>query len=399
MEQHLRSLLGDSAVVERTHHGEVRVAPHTEEVLSALLAAATEAKWKVQIEGHGSWMPTDSPAEVVVSTSALNTPPVFSAADLVVTASAGMHWSELQRQLHVRGAWVALDPPGGERTVGSIVSTATAGTLRGSYGGVRDHVLGVTLVSADGRLLKFGGVVVKNVAGFDLAKLVTGSFGAFGIVTSVTFRLRALPRADTTHLGKGSRDELFNAALDVLRTGTTPAALELLSPDVLGDAQWGLAVRLTGSAAEVEAARGALHGAVSIPLPELGRDEALALWRTVSSHVTERQTTVRLGALPSATDRMLDLTAHHLSADCTTVAVGVGSVRWSGTTALEDLRLLRHVAAQQEVPLTIERAPWQLRYSLGHFGAYREGIARLVRGLRETFDPAAILLAPLDGPS
>jgi hypothetical protein len=96
---------------------------------------------------------------------------------------------------------------------------------------------------------------------------------------------------------------------------------------------------------------------------------------------------------------MLDLTAHHLSADCTTVAVGVGSVRWSGTTALEDLRLLRHVAAQQEVPLTIERAPWQLRYSLGHFGAYREGIARLVRGLRETFDPAAILLAPLDGPS
>ena len=107
-------------------------------------------------------------------------------------------------------------------------------------------------------------------------------------------------------------------------------------------------------------------------------------------------TTVRLGTLPSALDDALDLVAHHLPEAWLAATVGGGTIRWSGDTTHDRVKLLRHQAAQQEIPLTLERSPWPMRESLGHFGAYREGVGRLVGQLRRAFDPHGTLVVPVD---
>jgi FAD/FMN-containing dehydrogenase len=114
--------------------------------------------------------------------------------------------------------WLALDPPGRpERSIGSVIATATAGPLRHGFGPVRDHVLGCSVATGDGRLVNAGGRVVKNVAGYDLTKLQVGGFGGFGIIAEVHLRLRALPRADVTLLARGARDALTSGARDGCR--------------------------------------------------------------------------------------------------------------------------------------------------------------------------------------
>jgi len=392
--QRVHALLGDRATVE-SDAGPLRVAPRNEDALALLMRAASDSRWSVAVAGAGMWMPPGAPADIVVTTTHLSEVSFASPSDLVVTAGAGLSWDALRAELAERGSWVAVDPPGRGRSVGSVLATGTAGPLRSGYGNVRDHVLGLTLVTGDGRILRPGGIVVKNVAGFDLPKLATGSFGAFGIVTSVALRLRTVPRADVTLVGSGARDELVGAAREVLAGGLTPAALELASPAALGTAEWGIAVRLTGSSAEVAATRDAVRGAAGVDLAELGVKEAARFWQSLHTGSLSGATTIRLGALPSSLDSALDLIAHHLREAWTTASVTVGGIRWSGTADPGDLRLLRHTAAQQEIPLTIERAPWVVRASLGHFGAYREGAGALVTGLRKAFDPAGVLVAPL----
>jgi glycolate oxidase FAD binding subunit len=396
LEKSLRDLLGDAAVVESDQSGKPRVAPRNEDALSTLLRSASYANWKVRIDGGGSWMPADAPADLIVTTRCFDEISYFSPDDLVATAGAGLSCDGLQHHLADRRAWVAIDAPGGERTAGSIVSTATAGSLRGSYGNVRDHVLGLTLVTGDGRVLRVGGTVVKNVAGFDIAKLVTGSFGAFGIITSVTFRLRAVPRADRTLLGTGTRDTLLGTAKEILAAGLTPAALELLSPSAFGTSDWGLAVRIVGSSPEAMAMRDTVCGAASIDLLELSADEAATRWHATRSAVTGHPTTIRIGTLPSTIALVLDIMAQHLSDGYSTVAVAAGSIRWSGSATLEELRQLRDATAQHQAPLTLERSSWPIRRSFGHFGAYREGIGPLVHMLRSAFDPAGILVTSLE---
>jgi glycolate oxidase FAD binding subunit len=110
--------------------------------------------------------------------------------DMTSTVEAGCTWAEMQKELAQHGQMVALDPLWPERaTVGGTVSTNDSGALRLKYGGLRDLIIGMTIVLADGTIAKTGGKVVKNVAGYDLHKLMTGSFGTLGVITEVNFRL------------------------------------------------------------------------------------------------------------------------------------------------------------------------------------------------------------------
>lgn len=391
----LRSLLGADAAIGTDAAGLPRVAPRSEEAVALVLGTAASEGWRVRIEGTAGWMPPDAAADVALTTGQLTQIPHLDASDLVATVQAGVVWNDLRRALADHGTWTAIDPPGSGRSLGSVVATGTAGPLRGGFGNVRDHLLGVTLVTGDGRVIRPGGRVVKNVAGFDLTKLAAGSFGAFGLLTSVTLRLRAVPRADLTLVGSGQRDALLTAAQAILETGTTPAALEVLSPRAARANDWMLAVRLVGSDPEVDAARVAVGGAVALPLHELPVQEAARLWPEALAGATLGGSTLRLGTLPTSLDDALDLVEHHLPEGWLSVGVGAGIVRWSGDATAERLKLLRRAAAQQEMPLTLERAPWEVRAQTGHFGAYREGVGRLVSALRHTFDPAGVLVVPV----
>jgi glycolate oxidase FAD binding subunit len=233
---------------------------------------------------------------------------------------------------------------------------------------------------------------MKNVAGYDLTRLQAGSFGAFGVIVLVHLRLRALPRADRTFIIRGTRETIADLADEIRQAGTAPAALELLSPALARSDRWTLAARFAGSIPLVEAEEAALRGATGGRLEQLRADEAQALWMRAGEALATRTVTFRLGALPEGADELLDLVQHQIGDEWVSMSPGTGTIRWSGDTTADRLLRLRKNLAAMEIPLTLERAPWELRRTVGHFGAYREGVGPLVGGLRRTFDPGSRLV-------
>ena len=393
----LRALLGTTGV-ERDPHGVPRATPDTPDALSLVCRLAHEEGWKIRVEGRGTWLAPDAPADLVVSTSGMDQVVSVSPADLVATVQAGTPMDVLRRRLADYGMWLAVDPPGRpERSIGSVVATATSGPLRHGFGPVRDHVLGCTVATGDGRLVNAGGRVVKNVAGYDLTKLHVGGFGGFGIIAEVHLRLRALPRADVTLLARGTRDTLTSAGRDIVAGNLLPGALELLSPALAAEADWVLAIRLVGTDAAVQADVRRLTSLSELTWLPLPADRTAAFWSTAARGSLAGPVTLRLGVLGDGVDDAIDLLAHDLDEGLVSAGAGQGMIRWTGTAVLERLRALRRAAASREVPMTLERAPWAIRRPLGHFGAYREGVGKIVGRLRGTFDPGQCLNVALEG--
>jgi glycolate oxidase FAD binding subunit len=155
-------------------------------------------------------------------------------ADLTMTVEAGCTVAELQRTLANHGQRLAVDPLWPERaTVGGILATNDSGALRLAYGGLRDLIIGVTLVLADGTIASSGGKVVKNVAGYDLPKLATGSLGTLGVITRAVFRLHPLPR-NTRTLTMAVKDgsEMQRVVLALLGAQLAPAAIQVRNENV-----------------------------------------------------------------------------------------------------------------------------------------------------------------------
>lgn len=393
----LRALLGTTGV-DRDPNGVPRATPDSSDALSLVCRLAHEEGWKIRIEGRRTWLPPDAPADLAVTTRALDEIVSVSPADLVATVQAGTPLEALRRRLADYGMWLALDPPGRpERSIGSVVATATSGPLRQGFGPVRDHVLGCSVATGDGRLVNAGGRVVKNVAGYDLTKLQVGGFGGFGIIAEVHLRLRALPRADMTLLARGARDALTSGARELISAHLLPSGLELLSPALAAEADWVLAARFVGTDAAVQAdvrRLGSLGGLTWLPL---AADRTAAFWNVAARGSLGGPITLRLGVLGDGVDEAIDLLGHDLDEGLVSAGAGLGMIRWTGDAPLERLRALRRAAAAREIPMTLERAPWLLRRALGHFGAYREGVGQIVGRLRDTFDPGQCLNVALEG--
>jgi FAD/FMN-containing dehydrogenase len=375
------------------------VAPQGADELAHLLGVAATEGWRARIEGRATWSPPDAPAHFAISTSRLIRLIAVAPADLVATVQAGLSMAELGRALGQHGAWLALDPPGDpDRSLGSVLATATAGPLRHWAGPVRDQVLGVAVVTGDGRVVRAGGRVVKNVAGYDLTKLAVGGFGAFGIIAEASLRLRAIPAAQAFLLARGELDPLIDGGSAVAQSGAELVAVELVSPGLTGSAGWTLVARLAGTQAGVAAGVEAVRRSAA-PLawdqldPERGGAVSLALARSAA----DPPVTLRLGVLPDGIPDALDLVAETLDLGRVSVGLGRGGMRWSGRAPAERLVELRRRMAEREIPLTLERAPWSVRRAVGHFGAYREGVGPLSARLRRVFDPHRILAVPLEG--
>ncbi len=174
------------------------------------------------------------------------------AGDLTCTVEAGVRLSALQHALGEHGQRLSLDPPG-DPTVGALLARNLSGPLRHRFGAPRDLVLGVTLVLADGTIASAGGKVVKNVAGYDLARLVCGSEGRFALIARVSLRLHPLPKATQTLAVE--TDDAAGAVSALLRSQLQPSALDLLHPG-------GILVLFEGSPLAVEAQVAAARGLV-----------------------------------------------------------------------------------------------------------------------------------------
>jgi glycolate oxidase FAD binding subunit len=191
-----RAATGDDAVAGVA--GRYVAAPASTEEAADVMALAAQHDLRVVVRGGGSkldWGHPPAAVDLVVDTTGMAGVVEHAAGDLVCAVRAGTPVAELQHQLAGAGQQLALDTPLAGATVGGTVAVSTSGPRRLLYGTMRDLLIGVTFVRADGVVAKSGGKVVKNVAGYDFGKLLTGSYGTLGLVTEVVVRLHPLPAA------------------------------------------------------------------------------------------------------------------------------------------------------------------------------------------------------------
>jgi glycolate oxidase FAD binding subunit len=211
--------------------GAVAVAPGNTEEIAAVLRLAQENHLAVVECGGGTkqgWGYPVAPA-LVLEMHRLNTLREHTWQDMTCTVEAGCTWAAMQSGLAQHGQFVAVDPLWPDKaTVGGIVATNDSGTLRQRYGGLRDLVIGMTIVLADGTIAHTGGKVVKNVAGYDLHKLMIGAFGTLGVVTSVNFRLHSIPRsAQSFTVSATSVESVGRVMLAMLHAQLSTVAIQL----------------------------------------------------------------------------------------------------------------------------------------------------------------------------
>jgi glycolate oxidase FAD binding subunit len=181
-----------------------QIAPASVAEVSALLAQANRERQRVSIRGAGTkqgWGESVPPptADIVLSTAKLNAVVAHRHGDLTATVEAGATLADVNRTLARYGQWIPVDPPWADLcTIGGLVATNDSGPRRHRYGAPRDLIIGIDIVRADGIVAKAGGIVVKNVAGYDVSRLMTGSFGSLAVIVSATFKLYPLPPASRT---------------------------------------------------------------------------------------------------------------------------------------------------------------------------------------------------------
>jgi glycolate oxidase FAD binding subunit len=209
--------------------------PGSVEEASQVLRAAADDGLAVAFMGCGSKLGLGNPPErvdLMVLTGGLDQVLEHAAGDLVVRAQAGVRLADLQQRLAPAGQQLALDPPEPRATLGGVVAANASGPRRLRYGTVRDLLIGVTVVLADGTVARAGGKVVKNVAGYDLAKLFCGSLGTLGMVAEVIFRLHPVPAAaSVVTLGVEGPEQAGEAVRRLQGTTLEPSAVELTVDD------------------------------------------------------------------------------------------------------------------------------------------------------------------------
>ena len=231
--------------------------PESVEELAQTMRRAALLARTLCLEGNGSKSlmagPVE-PADEYVSVSRLDRVLQYEPQDLTISVEAGMPWRELTRLLAENRQMIPLDPPFADHaTVGGVIASNSSGPRRRLYGTARDMVIGMTFATLEGKLVRSGGMVVKNVAGLDMAKLMIGSFGTLAAIAVVNFKLTPMPDVERSFLlpfdsvaaAIRARDRILNGALQ-------PAAIDLLNPaagKTLGNPSWLLAVRAVGNAA------------------------------------------------------------------------------------------------------------------------------------------------------
>ncbi|MEZ5354165.1 MAG: FAD-binding oxidoreductase [Bryobacteraceae bacterium] len=258
--------------------------PSTREELAAALAEAAASKTRIQIEGARSKARMGGavePAGAVISTLGLHRLLEYEPADLTISVEAGMRWAELQKILSANNQTVPLDPPFyGEATVGGVLAANTCGPRRRLYGGPRDAVIGMKFVTLEGVTVQSGGMVVKNVAGLDIGKLMIGSFGTLAAIVVANFKLTPVPPVSRTFLFHFQTADAALAGRDrILGSVLQPAALDILNPHAatrVGGRDWVLAVQASGNQRVIERYTTEFEGA-----DRLDGDAETAFWSKV----------------------------------------------------------------------------------------------------------------------
>ena len=246
--------------------------PASADELACFLGTAAANAQTIQVTGKNTKRLMAGPilpADVAVSTSRLRGVLRYERDDLTISVEAGMPFSELQSILRKNGQMIALDPPySAEATVGGVIAANASGPMRRGYGTARDLVIGMTFATLEGKLVKTGGMVVKNVAGLDMGKLMVGSFGTLAVITSANFRVHSLPPETRTFLFHFKDvDALLDKRDGILRSVLQPMSLDVITTPAamrLGLDSHTLALRAGGSASVLARYSRDLNGATQL---------------------------------------------------------------------------------------------------------------------------------------
>jgi glycolate oxidase FAD binding subunit len=359
---------------------QVAEAPATREELGAALSAAAEAGTPVRLRGGGTklaWPPPAPPEAIELSTTRLTAIVEHNAGDLTAVLEPGVLLADAQASFAKAGQMLALDPPDGGATVGGVVATADTGPLRARYGSPRDLVVGMRVALSDGTLSKSGGKVIKNVAGYDIAKLFTGSFGTLGAIVELSVRLHPLPPDTCTATGASTDpNELARGA-----AALAGSALEQYGLDVRWESGRGTVLsRFAGAAPRPQAeAAEALLRRVGLSTEIVDDDEAL--WD--EQRAAQRgPLVVKVSGLPT---RLPDLlrSADELGATLVgRAALGVSWLRLEEPSAAAVEQLRRGwIAAVQDRPAELDVDPW---------GEIDPAAQALMQRVKDRFDPAGV---------
>ena len=370
------------------------VRPGTYEEVATVLGYAHAGGLAVVPWGAGTMMGRGNAPrryDIALDLSRLDQLVEHEPADLTVTCQAGLTLGALQSHLAQAGQMAPFDPSLPEKaTIGGVLALAADGPARSAYGGPRDFTIGMKVVTADGRITKAGGRVVKNVAGYDLCKLYIGSLGTLGVIVEATFKLIPRPRVERSlAVGMDEAAEACGLAREAHRRGITLRAAILLNDAGAARARrrgsYVLALDLAGSPAAVErsgrdvAALARESGAFPLAAPPQA-PAAQPLFRC------------RFSILPS---RLPDLLAavEVMGNGPTIVAAPLSGLLWAewrGGRPDTLLSSLRDTAARLQASVIVERCPTELKRSIDVFGEPPPAFA-LMRRLKREFDPADIL--------
>jgi glycolate oxidase FAD binding subunit len=398
------------------------VAPAKAEQVAAVLRYAAEHQMAVIARGDGTKLATGNAPrryDVALSLRELHSVVHFEPADLTITVQAGMTFGEFQDLAARHGLWLPLDPRGGrEATMGGIIAANAAGPLRQGYGGPRDMVLGLRIATTQGTVVKTGGRVVKNVAGYDLGKLITGSFGTLGVIVEASLKLFPKPperatfamRAGTLGMARDLRRRILHSPLDPLRVvliDSTAAALLAKSPMDQGRPETDVRVELGGSHRVIERCMHELRQLSAAGGAQLTRvDAAEDSWTKVSDLAHWLQSnypalTILKAALPlTASEEIISRAQQEAEAEQIKLAsfaqVGVGIVhlcflQQALTAAVAGLvNRLRQAAGDLRGSLVIEQCPVELKKQLDVWGAAGDDFSAMQK-LKSLWDPKDVL--------
>ena len=404
-------------------HPKVVVAPNDPQRLSQAMSAAWEEGMAVAPWGGGTRMQLGNAIrrlDVIVDLSRLNRVVQHNPADLTVTVEAGTTVTSLQQGLAEHGQFLALDPPLPDRaSIGGTLAARVSGPLRWQYGNARDLVLGMKVVQADGKVTKSGGQVVKNVSGYDMARLHVGGLGTLGIISEVSFKLTPLPRNQATVLAAfDSGRRCIEAGLGVSHSHVLPLALTAFDSsvnrrsNVTGlDASHLLAIRLGGRPRTLERQVSECswlcleRGATTVE--RLDEDDTAPLWRRLADFGWDENTTPAVAGTASLLPtEVADVTAaversNHTAGLRPAIVShpGYGNVliNWFSdgnapseeevSAVLHQTRDAVHLAGGR---LIIERCPQEVKSRLDVWDDIGEPLA-IMRRMKEQYDPRGIL--------
>ena len=247
--------------------------PQTAEDMAGLLAEAASAGRTIRVGGQftkNRMAGPVAPADVTISTGGLKAVLEYEPRDLTISVQAGASFAELSALLARNNQMIPLDPPFfAQASVGGVIAANSSGPRRRLYGTARDLVIGMEFATLEGKLVKSGGMVVKNVAGLDMGKLMIGSFGTLAAITTVNFKLTPIPEESAAFvLPYMTLDDAMDHRDQILKSVLQPASLDLLNPkaaDIMGMNGWCLIVQVCGNARVIARYRKELFNPVSVP--------------------------------------------------------------------------------------------------------------------------------------